>query len=331
MIPFKVALVSSSAPGLPPDWVKNKLEAAGIDYVYRECGNDREFFETAGEAQLVWIFGGGTCCDVQRIGRLPRCQVILRTGTGTDNVPVDEATKLGIIVANTPLAVAPAVADHAAALLLALARRIAQQDRHMRRGVYDRFYAWPDSHICGATLGLVGFGSIGQLMAKRMSGFDVRTIAYDPAPSEEAAKRLDVRLVSLNELITGSDFISFHCPLTPHTRHLINDLRLRQMKPKAMIVNTARGQIIDEAALVAALREERIGGVALDVQEIEPLPADSPLLKMENVILTPHTAGHSDSMYDDFWRQSVDTILEVAAGRPPRWTVNRPAHPRLRV
>src|SRR5206468_9060297 len=129
-------------------------------------------------------------------------------------------------------------------------------------------------------------------------------IAHDPYPNIQAARRLGVRLVSLDELLTQSDFISLHCPLTPDTRHLLNDARLRKLKPKAMIVNTARGQLIDENALIAALTEKRIAGAALDVHEVEPLSADSPLLKMENVIHTPHTAGHSDSLYADFWRDS---------------------------
>ena len=328
MKPMKIALVAMDAPGLP-DWIPPKLESAGARFVARQCRSADELRETAADADVVWLFGGGTIVDEKNVHLLSRCAVVLRTVTGTDNVAVEEATKLGIVVANTPLAAAPTVADHAAALLLSLIRRIPEQDRMMRRGVYDRLHAWPDSHLEGATLGLVGFGQIGQLMARRMAGFDVQIVAQDPHWNAQAAERLGVKFVSLDELFAQSDFVSLHCPLTPQTRHLVNEARLRMMKPKAMIVNTARGQLIDETALIAALREKRLAGAALDVHEIEPIAPDSPLLKMENVIHTPHTAGHSDTLYDFFWRDSVDTLLEVIAGRPPRWIVNHPASPRL--
>jgi phosphoglycerate dehydrogenase-like enzyme len=163
-----------------------------------------------------------------------------------------------------------------------------------------------------------------------MAAFDVKLIAHDPYvdPNCEPARQLGVRFVSLDELFSQSDFISIHCPLTPQTRHLVNEQRLRMMKPRAMIVNTARGPIIDEAALARVLAEKRIAGAALDVHEVEPLPPDSPLLRLENVVMTPHTAGHSDTIYHDFWRDSVDTIRQVLCGRPPRWLVNHPPSPR---
>ncbi|WP_428936765.1 2-hydroxyacid dehydrogenase [Fontivita pretiosa] len=327
--PLKVALVSNSAPVLPA-WVGAELESAGARFVARECTTADELRQTAADAQIVWVFGGGTICDEKNVRLLAQCRFLLRSGTGTDNVAVEEATKLGITVGNTPVAAAATVADHAAALLLALVRQIPMQDRHLRTGVYDRSYAFPDWHLAGATLGLLGFGRIAQLMARRMAAFDVKLIAHDPYvdPNCEPARQLGVRFVSLDELFSQSDFLSIHCPLTPQTRHLVNEQRLRMMKPRAMIVNTARGPIIDEAALARVLAEKRIAGAALDVHEVEPLPPDSPLLRLENVVMTPHTAGHSDTIYHDFWRDSVDTIRQVLCGRPPRWLVNRPPSPR---
>jgi D-3-phosphoglycerate dehydrogenase len=300
-----------------------------MTFIARECTTGQELAECAADAQIVWVFGGGTVVDEKNVHLLPECRVILRSGTGTDNVAVEEATKLGILVANTPLAAAATVADHAAALLLALIRKIPQQDRHMRAGNYDRFHAWPDWHLAGSTLGLIGFGRIAQLTAKRMAAFEVKIIASDPYPDAEAARRLNAEIVSLDDLLKRADWISIHCPLTPQTHHLIDDSRLRMMKSKAILVNTARGPIIDEAALIGALEENRLAGAGLDVHEVEPLQSDSPLLALPNVVMTPHTAGHSDTIYDDFWRHSVDTLLEVAEGRPPKWIVSRPTKPRL--
>jgi D-3-phosphoglycerate dehydrogenase len=324
----KIALVSKGSVERP-EWVSKELEAAGAAFLERECTSADELRQAAADAHVVWVYGGGTILDEKNVQLLPECRVILRTGTGTDNVAVDEATKLGIVVANTPVAATATVADHAAALLLVLARQIAVQDRYLRTGVYDRAYAYQDWHLAGATLGLIGFGRIAQLTAKRMQAFDLNVIAHDPWANAQIARDMDVALVALDELLKRSDFVSIHCPLTPQTLHLIDDRKLRMMKPKAMLVNTARGPIIDENALIASLREKRIGGAGLDVHEVEPLPSDSPLLKLDNVVMTPHTAGHSDTLHRDFWRHSVDTLLEVISGRPPKWLVNQPPKPRL--
>jgi D-3-phosphoglycerate dehydrogenase / 2-oxoglutarate reductase len=326
---LNIALVSIDGPGLP-EWVTQKLNAAGASLISRECENADALRETATDADAVWIFGGSKIVNSQNIHLLPaRCRFILRSGSGTDNVAVDEATRLGITVGNTPLACAHIVADHAAALLLALARQIPMQDQIMRRGVWDRHKFWPNVHLEGSTLGLIGFGNIARLTAKRMAAFDMNLIAYDPAPDPQAAAQMNVRLVSLEELMEQSDFISVHCPLIPQTRGLLSESLLRKMKPKAMIINTARGPIIDEAALIRMLSERKIGGAGLDVFEHEPLAPDSPLLKLDNVVLTPHVAGNSDMIYEDFWKHSVETLSEIAAGRAPKWIVNRPPQPRL--
>jgi D-3-phosphoglycerate dehydrogenase len=250
---------------------------------------------------------------------------------GTDNVPVADATRRGILVVNTPEAVAQEVADHAIALLLSVVRQIVAQDRLLRSGVWDFRRQNNRWHMRGSTLGLVGFGRIGQLAAQKIKGFGVRILAHDPWMSCAQARALGAQLVSLDFLLEQSDFISIHCPLTKETRHLIGERELRRMKPHAILMNTSRGPVIDESALVEALQQKRIGGAALDVFEEEPLPSSSPLLKLENVVLTPHIAGYSDLFPESFWRYSVEALTALVQGYWPRSVVNPEMTPKWKL
>ncbi len=173
----------------------------------------------------------------------------------------------------------------------------------------------------GKTLGLVGCGGIGQAVAKRAKGFDMRLIGYDPFPSQ-AARDLGIEFVPLDQLLAEADFVSLHSALTPETRGLINETRLRSMKPSAMLINTARGAVIDEAALGLALKEGWIAGAALDVFVVEPLPGDHPLHAVPNLLLTPHQASLGYGSGAKVSMACADAVLEVRAGRKPRWVVN---------
>jgi D-3-phosphoglycerate dehydrogenase len=259
---------------------------------------------------------------------LPRCGAILRTGSGTDNVPVEEATKAGILVANTPEALTEAVSDHVIALLFALLRQVAVQDRTLRRGVWERGCAWPRWPLRGRTLGLVGFGRIAQLLVRKLSGFDLTNLAYDPLVSADFIANRGVRPASLEEVLSQADVVTVHCPLTPQTHHLIDERALRRMKPTALLINTARGPVVDEQALIQALTVHWIAGAGLDVFEQEPLDPASPLLRLDNVVLTPHIGGYSSEYLETSWRLSVDTVLALAGRRLPRSYVNRPEKPR---
>lgn len=325
---FKVALVGGIPDGEVPAWVNERLEQAGIDFVARNCVSRQQLAEIAGDADVVWTLGSHECLYAENLDVLTRCAVILRTGSGTDNVPVQEATDLGIIVANTPEAVSDAVSDHAIGLLFTIIRQIVVQDQAMRRGLWDRYLGWPNWHLHDQTFGLVGFGNIAQLVARKLSGFSLKMIAYDPyVPAEFMAER-GVRAVSLEELFATSDFVSLHCPLIDSTRHLINERTLRMMKPQAVLINTGRGPLIDEAALLSALQEGWIAAAGLDVFEQEPTPKDNPLLKLDNVVITPHIAGYSDEFWDNSWLFSVETVIDIANGRMPRSYVNRDVKPR---
>lgn len=227
----------------------------------------------------------------------PQLKVVSNHAVGFDNIAVAEATARGIPVGNTPDILTDATADFAFALLLAAARRIPEAERYLRAG---RWVTWGPStllglDLAGKTLGLVGFGRIGQAVARRASGFDLRVIYYDPsaAPAWNAAP-----VASLDELLSQADFVSIHTPLTERTRGMVNADFLAKMKPSAVLVNTARGGILDQQALYEALKHGRIFAAALDVTDPEPLPLDSPLLTLENCLITPHIASASTATRD---------------------------------
>lgn len=317
---LKVALVANDMPPTP-EWVARQLTDQGVSLVDHPCSGSEQVASVAADADVVWVMGGARVITADVLPRLTRCRVILRTGTGTDNIPVAEAQRLGIVVANTPEATMHQVAEHALGLLLATARQIPAQDRLVRQGVWDRYRAWPDWSFVGRTLGLVGFGRIARLLAKKVRGLEVSLIAFDPAVDGSTMTEHGVERVSLEDLLERSDFVSLHVPLLPETRHLIGASALRRMKPRAILINTARGPIIDEAALVQALQEGWIAAAGLDVFEAEPLPHNSPLRTLDNVVLTPHIASYSDRFVEAFWSHSVRTILAIAQQRPPLWTV----------
>ncbi len=223
-------------------------------------------------------------------------KVISSMSVGVDHIDLAEATRRGIPIGNTPGVLTDATADQAFALLLAAARRISEAERYVRAG---KWVTWTPSlllgtDLAGATLGIVGFGRIGQAVAKRAQGFDLRVIYHDPT----AEPAYGAQPVDLDTLLHESDFISIHVPLTQNTRHLVNADFLSKMKPNAVLVNTARGGVLDQAALYNALKSNQIFAAALDVTDPEPLPMDSPLLQLENCLIVPHLGSASKRTRD---------------------------------
>jgi len=274
------------------------------------------------EDELAALLGevDGVVVGVDRIGRRalaagrPRLRVVARNGIGVDTVDVAAATELGVVVTNAPSVNADSVADFTFALLLALVRRVVEADRAVREGRWPRLVGVELRDRC---LGLLGFGRIGQRVAERARGFGMRTVAYDPVPDLAAAERLGVRLVSFPEVLAQADFLSLHLPLTPQTRHLLGEEELRCMKPGSFLVNTARGGVVDEAALARALKEGWIAGAACDVFDEEP-PRTSPLLQAPNVLLSPHMASHTREAIARASRVAAENVLAVLqGGRPP--------------
>jgi len=256
-------------------------------------------------------------------------KLISRWGVGYDAIDVPAATKEGIVIAYTPGLLNDAVADYAMALLFALARRVHEGHLSMREGKWTS--GWGHD-IGGKTLGIIGCGRIGQAVAKRANGFSMKLLGHDIAPNADAEK-LGIKFVPLDQLLAESDFISLHCALTPETRGLIGEAQLRKMKPSAYIINTARGAVIDEAALLRALNEKWIAGAALDAFVVEPLPADHPFRTAPNLLLTPHQASYGFDTGARVSEAAAQAIVDLQAGRKPKWVVNPDVFesPKLRV
>ncbi len=234
--------------------------------------------------------------DEELMNKAKKLKVVANMAVGFDNIDLKAATAHGILASNTPGVLTETVADATMALLLAIARRIVEADRWVRNGKWKIRWSpmmMVGTDVYGKTLGIYGLGRIGASVAKRAKGFEMKLIYHDAVRNTELEQKYGIEYVPMERLLSESDFISIHVPLLPETRKSIGKKELRTMKKSAFVINTARGQVIDEAALVEALRERRIAGAALDVFENEPLEKDSPLLKMENVIVVPHIASGS--------------------------------------
>lgn len=244
----------------------------------------------------------------------PELKVVSRCGVGTDSVDFPAATEAGVVVTNTPGAMTEAVADYTFGLMLAVARSIPQGDALMRSGGWGEY---PGVLVCGKTLGLVGMGQIGQGVARRAAGFGMRLLVHDPLL--EASGALPdglppITFASLDDLLTQSDFVSIHAPSTPETKHLFNADKLARMKHTAYLINTARGALVDESALVEALHAGRIAGAAVDVYSQEPLPADHPLRTAPRCVLTPHNAFNAVEAAAAMSLQSALNIVALLRG-----------------
>jgi len=254
----------------------------------------------------------------------PRLKVVGRHGVGVEAIDRLAAAELGIAVVNTPYSNDESVAEQCMGMIVALARRLVEADRAIRAGDWDARYRLIGVEVQGKTLGLVGFGKIGQrLAAIGHFAFDMPILYHDIVDYAEQEAWLGARRVPLVDLLRQSDFVSLHTPLVPETKGLINEAALRSMKRSAYLINSARGPVVDQAALIRALKEGWIAGAGLDVYDPEPLPKDSPLLSMNNVVLSPHMAAHTD---EALLRMAmvVTDVLAVIEGRPPEFLVPAP-------
>lgn len=264
------------------------------------------------------ILGAVGRISAETLRNVENLKVIARHGVGYDNVDVNEATRRGIAVTYTPHANAESVAEHTFALILALMRRICEAYNTVKSGGWSERSRLIGFEIYGKTMGIIGFGAIGRRVAEiAAKGFNMRILAYDPYVNREEMLKLNVKPADLKELIKESDIVSIHAVLTSETYHLIGEEELKQMKPKALIVNTARGPIIDEKALIKALREKWIAGAALDVLEAEPPEGENPLLSMSNVLVTPHIAAFTVEALKRMDLMVVEDIVRIYNGLKP--------------
>jgi len=259
------------------------------------------------------------------IEKLARCQIIASIGIGYDRIDVPAATEHGIIVTNVPDYCLEEVSDHAMALLLAVDRKLFKLDRMTKQGRWGaetRVAPAPMSALRGQTLGLVGFGRIPRTLVRKAQAFGMKVIVYDPYVPKASTEGYGIELVDLDRLLRESDFVSVHAALTPENRHMFGPEEFKKMKKTAYFINTARGGLVDEKALYAALAEGWIQGAALDVMEQEPPPTDHPLFKLENIIITAHTAQYSDAAYLALRRRPIEEVARVLRGEWPYGWVN---------
>jgi len=253
------------------------------------------------------------------IESLKRCRVIARYGVGVDNIDVEAATEHNIIVANVPDYCVDEVSTHAMSLILACARGITLLDRKIRDKKWDFTLAKPLFRTQGKTLGLFGLGRIARMVAQKALGFGFKAIAFDPYVSEANSK---IKMVALKRLLSDSDFLSIHVPLTDETRHSFSENELKVMKKTAYLINTSRGPVINEKDLYIALKEKWIAGAALDVMEKEPPDWEDSLLKLENIIITPHISFYSEESYVELKTKVAESVRSVLKGELPRAMVN---------
>jgi D-3-phosphoglycerate dehydrogenase / 2-oxoglutarate reductase len=268
------------------------------------------------------IVRSATKVTAELMDKAPRLRVVGRAGVGVDNIDLDEATKRGVLVMSTPGGSSVSVAEHTLALLLALVRQVPKFDASMREGKWEKSSS--GAEVRGKTLGLVGLGRIGTEVARRGKAFDMRVLAFDPYISEAAAKELGVQLVKLDELLAESDVLSLHTAVSPQTQNMINAESIAKMKKGVRIVNAARGELINEADLAAALKSGQVAGAALDVFAEEP-PKNSPLMGLPNVISTPHVAGSTAEAQEELGIQVAVQVKDYLAEGVIRNAVNLPA------
>lgn len=292
-------------------------ELRGVaDLQVAHCTTEKQVIEAARNADGLLVQYAPLTEKV--IASLPACQVIARYGVGIDTIDLAAATRHGVRVCNVPDYCQQEVSDHACAMILALARKLGPLERLVRQGSWDVRLARPILRLEERHLGLLGFGKIARLVARKMRGFQMPIVACDPFVAEETFRAEGVAALEFDDLLAQSDIISLHLPLTPQSVHCLSTEKFNRVKRGALLVNTSRGQLVDENALVEALRTGTLGGVALDVVEHEPLRPDSPLLTFENVIVTPHAAYYSEASIQELKRQTARAVARVLLGEPKR-------------
>lgn len=250
----------------------------------------------------------------QVIASLPKLRVIARTGVGFDAIDLKACDEAGVVVATTPGVNHHSVAEHTIAMLMGLARGFPEIDREVRAGIWKRVSR---PRVMGSTLGIVGLGRIGRAVATRAVGLGMHVLAYDPFPHYEFTDQWKIELTEFDDLLARSDFVSLHLPMSAENRHKMNADTFKKMKRGSVLINTARGPLVDERALVAALESGHLRGAGLDVFETEPLPLDSPLLKLPNVLVAGHLAGLDDKSHYDTFEMVARIIVDLHQGRWP--------------
>ena len=312
-----IAVTDSPFPSLDPA----KAALARIDPELRvaNSASAEDILAVGRDADAILVTYAKLPGDLLR--QLRRCKAIGRFGLGVDNIDIAAATELGITVTYVPDYCMQEVSDHAMALLLALARKVPQSNALVQAGRWDMPAVVPIHRLAGRVLGLVGFGNIPRALAPKAKAFGLRVVAHDPNVSQHALADVGVEGMSFDRLLEISDFVSIHAPLLPVTRGLFNAEVFSKMKQGACLINTARGPLVDEDALLAALDSGRLAGAALDVVAVEPLPKESRLIGRDNVVLTPHTGFYSVEALNELQTKCAADVARVLSGETPVYPV----------
>ena len=315
---WKILITDYAWASIEPE--RQVLAEVGAELIAAETGDETELKTLAPTMDGIL-----TCWNPVResvITAAKKCQIIARYGIGLDNIDVDVATAHGIVVTNVPAYCMDEVSDHAMGLLLACARKISRFDWAVRNGIWDQNIG-PEMHrIRGKTLGIVGFGRIGQAITPKAKAFGLTINVCSPRTDPKRIQEAGAEKVTFSELLTTSDFITIHAPLTQETEHMFSDAEFRAMKPTALLINTARGGIVDTAALTRALCNSEIAGAGLDVLETEPPNQNEELLTLNNVVVTPHAAFVSEDAILELEVTAAKCVAQVLTGQLPESVVN---------
>lgn len=312
--------------------VADPIADAGVEYLRGSCSVDVQTGLSEEELQKrigaydALVVRSETKVTEAVLDRGSRLQVVARAGVGVDNIDVQAATRRGVMVVNAPLGNTIAAAEHAMALMLSLARRVPAADASVRAGEWKRS-RFMGTELNRKSIGIVGLGKIGMEVARRARSFGMTVLAFDPYVSSATAEALGARLLPLDELLTAADVVTVHVPLTAATRGLIGREQISTMRRGALLLNVARGGVVDEQAVVEAIESGQLGGAAFDVYEQEPLPTSSPLLASDNTVLTPHLGASTREAQVKVAVEVAEQVVDVLNGRPARGAVNAPALP----
>jgi D-3-phosphoglycerate dehydrogenase len=327
MAKFRVKYFGSN--DVPVDLIKPILDEIDAELVIARPKTDADVAEAGRDADAI-IMHGAVPFTREIIAQLKRCKVVCRTGVGVDRMDLQAAVEFGVKVCNAAGCNSIEVSEQTIGLLIAISRKLVRMNQYVRDGKWRRHtaelhaYRGPVSRIAGRTLGVVGLGHVGRQVAPRAQGLKMNVQAVDPYLDPKIARELGVKLVSLDELIRSSDFISVHAPLTSQTRKMFGKAQFAAMRPTAYFINCARGGLVDTDALYDALVAEQIAGAALDVTDPEPLPADHKILTLPNVMVTCHTAANSNESYIDCQTHAAREVARVLIGQPPTTEVKDP-------
>ena len=322
-----VVITANIFPGLETE--REVLAPHNVELVKRPCRNGEEIAVAGRDAVALLV--GNVRIDAEVLSHLPRCLAIVKPAVGVDNIDLEAATAAGVCVANVPDYGTDEVATHAMALLLNAIRYVDAEATAVRGGRWQPKPPYPIQRSAGRTLGIIGFGRIGQSVARKAAGFDWRLLAWDPYLDDDEIRRGNAEPADFDTLLAQSDFVSLHLPLTEETQGMIDASVLAKMKPTAFLVNTARGPIVDSAALLHAVESGQIAGAAVDVVEEEPPPPDHPLYRTDKILVTAHVAWYSEQAFRDVRVKAVQEVARVLGGQLPLNLVNPGVKPRFDV